>query len=81
MASVCFENQLQQLEDIREIETFIAKYAYLHTAGMYIETAALSTRDIPGGRVEISPLGRWDGPQGMNKMMYFIFWRAIYGTI
>ena len=31
MATKSFEDRLQRLEDVREIENLMAKYAYLHT--------------------------------------------------
>jgi hypothetical protein len=63
------EERIQRLEDAREIENLMAKYAYLHTAGMHVETAALFARETPGVRVEISPLGRWEGLDGVNTAM------------
>jgi len=63
------EERIQRLEDAREIENLMAKYAYLHTAGMHEETAALFARETPGVRVEISPLGRWEGLDGVNTAM------------
>jgi len=69
MATTRFEDRLQRLEDVREIENLMAKYAYLHTAGMHEETAALFAQKTPGVRVEISPIGRWNGPEGIYKVM------------
>lgn len=69
MATTRFEDRLQRLEDVREIENLMAKYAYLHTAGMHEETAALFAQKTPGVRVEISPIGRWNGPEGVYKVM------------
>jgi len=69
MIQKSLEERIQRLEDAREIENLMARYAYLHTAGMHEETAALFARETPGVRVEISPLGRWEGPDGVNTAM------------
>ena len=69
MARKSLEDRIQRLEDIREIENVMAKYAYLHTAGMHEETTELFARETPGVRVEISPLGRWEGLEGVMTAM------------
>ena len=53
----CLEKRIQRLEDVREIENLMAKYAYLHTAGMHEETAGLFAPETSGVRGEIS----WGG--------------------
>ena len=47
------EDRIQRLEDVREIENLMAKYAYLHTAGMHEDTVELFAQETPGVRVEI----------------------------
>jgi hypothetical protein len=69
MAQKGLEERIQRLEDVREIENLMAKYAYLHTAGMHEETAGFFATETPGVRVEISPLGRWEGTEGVNTAM------------
>ena len=68
MGEKSLEERIQRLENAREIENLMAKYAYLHTAGMHEETAALFATETPGVRVEVSPLGRWEGPEGIRAM-------------
>lgn len=63
------EKRVQRLEDARQIENLMAKYAYLHTAGKHEEVAALFATETPGVSVEISPLGRWEGAKGVHTAM------------
>jgi len=69
MGKKSIEDRIQRLEDVREIENLMAKYAYLHTAGMHEETAELFAKKTPGVRAEIGRLGRWEGTAGINKAM------------
>jgi len=69
MAKKSIEERIQRLEDIKEVENLMAKYAYLHTAGKHEETAALFAKKTPGIKMEIGPLGAWTGPEGVYKAM------------
>ena len=61
--------RIQRVEDARQVENLMAKYAYLHTAGRHQEVAALFATKTPGVRMELSPLGRWDGTEGVKTAM------------
>jgi len=61
--------RIQRVEDARQVENLMAKYAYLHTAGRHEEVAALFATKTPGVRMELSPLGRWDGTEGIKTAM------------
>jgi len=67
MAQKCIEERIQRLEDIREIENLMARYAYLHTACKHEETAELFAKKTPGVRVEL--MGTYEGTEGVRRAM------------
>jgi hypothetical protein len=69
MESKSIEERLQRLEDRKDIENLMAKYAYLHTAGRHQETVELFAKKTPGVRVELSSRGIYEGQQGVIKAM------------
>ena len=69
MTTKSIEERIQRLEDVRQIENLMAKYAYLHTAGRHEETARLFATKTPGVRAEIARIGRWEGTEGVYKAM------------
>ena len=69
MTAKSIEERIQRLEDVRQIENLMAKYAYLHTAGRHEETARLFATKTPGVRAEIARIGRWEGTEGVYKAM------------
>jgi hypothetical protein len=78
MAIKSIEERLQRLEHIREIENLMARYAYLHTAGMHEEAWELFAKETPGVRMEISPLGMWEGAEGVKRaMVKFHKWMGV----
>ena len=69
MAKKSLEKRIQRLEDIQEIKNLMARYAYLHTAGRHEATAELFAQKTPGVRMELSPLGVWEGTEGVKRVM------------
>jgi hypothetical protein len=67
MTKKSIEERLQRLEDVREIENLMAKYAYLHTAGKHEETAGLFALNTPGVRVDL--MGVYEGAEGVRRAM------------
>jgi hypothetical protein len=67
MTKKSIEERLKCLEDVREIENLMAKYAYLHTAGKHEETAGLFAQKTPGVRVDL--MGVYEGTEGVRKAM------------
>jgi hypothetical protein len=67
MAKKSIEERLQRLEDAREIENLMAKYAYLHTAGRHEDTAELFAKKTPGVRVDLA--GVYEGTEGVRRAM------------
>jgi hypothetical protein len=67
MAPKTIEERIQRLEDVRQIENLMAKYAYLHTAGRHEESAELFATKTPGVRVNLG--GVWEGIEGVRRVM------------
>ena len=60
MATKSLEERIQRLEDIHEIKNLMARYEYLHTAGMHKECADLFALKSPDVRTEIASWGVWE---------------------
>lgn len=67
MAKKSREERIQRLEDIHEIQNLMARYEYLHVAGMHEECADLFALKTPGVRIEIGNWGVWECAAGIKK--------------
>jgi hypothetical protein len=67
MGKKSIEERIQRIEDVREIENLMAKYAYLHTAGRHEDTAELFAKKTPGVRVNL--MGVYEGTDGVRRAM------------
>lgn len=68
MTKRSLEQRIQRLEDIHEIQNLMARYEYLHTAGMHKECAELFALKSPDVRTEIGDWGVWEGAEGIKRL-------------
>lgn len=59
--------KIRLLDDIAEIENLMARYQYLHVAGMNEETADLFALETPGSRLELPTIGIYDGIESIRR--------------
>lgn len=67
-----FEQKVERLWDLHEVENLMGRYAYLHTAHKHEETAELFDLDREDVWVECGGLGVYKGPEGIRK--FFCEW-------
>jgi hypothetical protein len=62
-----YEQQIQQLIDIHQIQNLMSRYEYVHVAGPHPEEADLFAQRTPDVKLEIANLGVWDGIESIRR--------------
>jgi hypothetical protein len=62
-----YEEQVQMLADLHEIQNLFSRFLYLHLAGLDEETAGQFAQETPGVRAEFPTIGIYDGIESVRR--------------
>ena len=65
-----FNEKVERLWDLHEIENLMGKYAYLHTARKHLDTMELFALNRDDIWVDVNGIGLFEGPEGIKRFFY-----------
>lgn len=65
-----FEQKIDRMWDLHEVENLMGRYAYLHTAHRHMETVKLFDLDRDDVWVECGGMGIYKKPEGIKRFFY-----------